>query len=109
MPELPSYVTAKGSGAILEVFVQPRAAKEGLVGLHGGALKIKVTAPPVDGRANEAVGSILARILEVPRSSVSVVSGSRGRHKRVEVTSMGAHEVASVLGGVLSSRAHEPG
>ena len=109
MPELPSYVTAKGDGAVLDVFVQPRAAQAGLAGLHGGALKIKVTAPPVDGRANAATESLLAGILRIPRSDVVVISGAHGRRKRVQVTSLDAHAIASVLGGVLSSRAHEPG
>ena|SRR5688572_29052925 len=109
MPELPSYVSAKGEGAVLEVFVQPRSARTEVVGLHGGALKIKITAPPVEGRANAAIESFLAEILDVPRSEVVVVSGAHGRRKRVRVTSLDPSTIASVLGGVLRSRAHEPG
>lgn len=89
--------------------MQPRAAKDALVGLHGTAVKMKVTAPPVDDKANRAVESLLARVLGLPRSAISIVSGSTSRHKRVAVTGMNAQMVSSALIGVLSSHAHDSG
>lgn len=109
MPRPPSYVAADGDDALIDLFVSPRAATNALVGIHGSALKLKVTAPPVDGKANVAVEKFLGKLLGVPRSRVEVIAGTTGRRKRVRVSSMTAEEVTSVLGDVLSSRAHEPG
>ena len=58
--------------------VQPRSARDRVVGLHGGALKVQVTAPPVDGAANRAVIELLAEWLGVPRRAVAVVRGQHG-------------------------------
>ena len=81
------------------MFLRPRAAKDGIAGVHGDALKIKVTAPPVDDRANRAVEELLAGALHVPRSSVRVVSGRASRHKRIEITGKRPEEVAAALAG----------
>lgn len=104
MSDLPGYVVDAKDGALLSVFVQPRAAKDELVGVHGTALKLKVKAPPQDGRANQAVCALLARLLELRPSQVSVVSGAASRHKRVAVP-LSAQRVVSAITPVLSSRA----
>lgn len=78
------------TGAVLHVRVVPRARRAGPAGLHGDALKIAVTAPPVDGAANAAVLKLLAEALDVPRSSLRIVRGETGRDKVVEVTSLDA-------------------
>jgi uncharacterized protein (TIGR00251 family) len=65
--------------------VQPRASVTGLAGLHGGALKVRVAAPPVGGAANEALVRFLAEQLGVARSAVRVESGSAGRAKVIAV------------------------
>jgi uncharacterized protein (TIGR00251 family) len=72
-------------GMILRIHLQPRAAHNRLVGLHGEAIKIAVTAPPVDGAANAALVSFLAALLHVPRSSVTLLTGTTSREKRVQV------------------------
>ena len=66
--------------------VQPRASRTGLAGRHGDALKIRLSAPPVDGAANEALVRFLAHRLEVPRSAVRLEAGATGRSKLVSVT-----------------------
>ncbi|MGH2757542.1 MAG: DUF167 domain-containing protein [Actinomycetota bacterium] len=105
----PSFVRTTKDGATLDVFVQPRAAKEGIVGVHGRSLKIRVTAPPLDDRANRAVEAVIARSLGIARSKVSVVAGAKSRRKQVAVRGMGSAEVLEAIGHVLSSRAHESG
>jgi hypothetical protein len=65
--------------------VHPRASRERVGGLHGNALRIHVTEPATDGRANRAVERALARALGVPASGVELVSGTRGRAKRARV------------------------
>jgi len=70
-------------GLILKLFVQPRSSKNCLAGLHGDALKIRLTAPPVDGAANASCIDYLAKLLNVPKSSMEIISGRSGRAKRM--------------------------
>jgi uncharacterized protein (TIGR00251 family) len=106
---LPPYVTPSKRGAIVDAFVQPRAAKDALVGVHGPALKLKIKAPPVDDRANRAVENLVASLLGVSRARVSVVAGRGSRHKRLAVDGMPPETLATTLDRVLWSRAHERG
>jgi uncharacterized protein len=72
-------------GVFFAVKVHPRARKNGITGSVGEALKVALTAPPVDGRANEAVIDFLAGLFEIPRSSVTIASGATSRVKRIHV------------------------
>jgi uncharacterized protein len=78
------------TGITFSVRVQPRAKRNAIVGELGDALKIALNAPPVDGRANEACIEFLAEALDVPRSSVTIVSGQNSRNKLVRVAGMSA-------------------
>jgi uncharacterized protein (TIGR00251 family) len=73
-------------GVLIDIFVQPRAARDAIEGVHGEALKLKVKAPPVDDRANRAVEKLLAALLELPRSNVAVVGGHSSRRKRIAIS-----------------------
>ena len=76
-----------GDGRItLTLHIQPGARKTELAGLHGDAMKIRLAAPPVDGKANEALISFLAEILGLTRSAVSLKSGHSSRRKVLEVS-----------------------
>ena len=75
------------------VRVQPRASRDEIVGEWNGALKIRLTAPPVDDRANEALCRLLAARLNVPVAAVRIISGARSRNKRVEVQGVSAEQV----------------
>jgi len=73
-------------GAVtFDILVSPRASRGKLGPLHGGRLKISVTAPPVDGEANAAVIELLAAELGVARSAIEIVAGARGKRKTVRV------------------------
>ena len=85
-------------GAILTIQVQPKASKSECVGLHGNALKIRIAAPPVEGRANEALLAFLAKRLKVAPSTLVIHSGAGGRHKRVLCTTLAAADVLARLG-----------
>ncbi|MBF0463325.1 MAG: DUF167 domain-containing protein [Magnetococcales bacterium] len=72
-----------GADLVWEIRVQPRASRTRILGLHGGAIKIALTAPPVEGAANEALCQWLADELRVAKGRVSIVSGGHARTKRV--------------------------
>ncbi len=85
-------------GARLSVHVQPNASRPGPAGLHGTALKVRVDAPPLDGRANARLCDIVAVALQVPRRAVAVVAGETSRAKVVAVEGLDATQVRARLG-----------
>jgi uncharacterized protein (TIGR00251 family) len=84
-------------GCTLSVRVHPGARKNGVTGVHAEAVKIALTAPPVDGKANEALIAFLADVLHLPRARVSLVAGATSRVKMVRITGKSAAEVAAAL------------
>lgn len=81
------------SGASFAVKVHPRARKNAITGEIGDALKLSLTVPPVEGRANEACIEFFANLLKVARSSVTIASGQTSRSKIIRVTGISAEEV----------------
>lgn len=84
-------------GVTLRVRLQPRAARNGVAGLHGDALKVRVTAPPVDGQANKALCAYLAKILNMAASRVNIQSGHTGRDKLVRIEGRNAADIERLL------------
>jgi len=78
------------------VRVQPRAGRDAIDGEWQGALRIRLNAPPIEGRANEALKRFLAERLNVPVAAVRIASGQRGRLKRVEVQGARAEQVRAM-------------
>ena len=89
------------SGATFQVKVHPRARKNAITGVVGEELKLAITAPPVEGRANEAVIAYLAEFLNVARSSVTIAAGESSRQKLIRVAGMQAAQVEEKLRPVL--------
>ena len=85
------------SGATFQVKVHPRAKKNAITGEVGDALKLALTAPPVEGRANEACIAFLAEVLNVPRSSVTIAAGENSRLKVIRVAGSTAEQVRRKL------------
>jgi hypothetical protein len=85
-------------GVSFAVRVQPRARRNAIVGELGDALKIALTAPPVNGRANEARVKFLAAVFELPRASITIVSGQSSRNKVIRVTGLSVDELKKRLG-----------
>ncbi len=77
--------------------VHPRAKRDAITGTVGDALKLSLTTPPVDGRANEAVIAFFAKLLEVPRSAVTIVAGQTSRQKLIRVTGITADRLRRML------------
>ncbi len=82
---------------LLSLYVQPRAARNELVGLHGEALKLRLTTPPVDGRANKAVIAFLSKRLKIPKSALTIRSGLQSRSKRVVLSGLDERTARSAL------------
>ncbi len=86
-------------GVVFRVYVQPRASRNEVVGPHNGALKVKLTAPPVGGAANKMCVAFFAKTLGVPKSAVEILSGQTGRSKTVLVRGEGRDRVRAELIG----------
>ncbi len=72
-------------GLTFWVYVQPRASKDGFAGTHQNALKIRLTAPPVEGAANKQCIELIAKTLAWPKSAIDIISGRTSRHKHIRV------------------------
>ena len=94
---LPAYLKPQPDGVLLAVKLQPRASKNEIVGALGEELRIKVTAPPVDAAANEALLRLLAETLDCPRGRVELVRGQTSRHKTIKLHGLTAEAVAAKL------------
>lgn len=77
--------------------VKPRASRPGIGEVRDGALEVRVSAPPVEGAANDALVELLARELDVPRRAVTLISGEHGRQKRLRVLGLSVAEVRARL------------
>ena len=91
------WLEARDDGAWIRVRVQPRARKTEVSGLQGGALKVRLAAPPVDGKANQALRRYLARRLGATVSTLRIVAGARNRDKVILASGMSADDVRAAF------------
>jgi len=96
MPPFPTQPTNK-EAALLSVHVVPSAARNEVVAVEGETLKVRVTAPPLKGKANEALIKVLAKTLGLPKNQLEIVSGRRARRKMVRVQGIDENEVLNLL------------
>jgi uncharacterized protein (TIGR00251 family) len=87
-----------GGTVTFAIKVHPRAKKNAITGELGDALKVSLTTPPIDGRANEACIEFFAKLLKVPRSSVTITSGQTSRNKVIRVAGLTAEQIRERLG-----------
>jgi uncharacterized protein len=100
--EAPTFAQDVADGCAIAVRVHPGARKDGVTGLHAGAVKISLSTPPTDGRANEALIALLAELLRVPRTRISLVSGATNRSKLLRITGKSAAEIQAALFPVVA-------
>jgi uncharacterized protein (TIGR00251 family) len=93
----------KDGAVTLRIRVQPRARRNEIIGEHAGALKLKIAAPPVDGKANEECRHFLARLLAVNARSIEIVTGESSREKIVRIHSTDSRRVAAALSVPLAN------
>ena len=89
-------------GCVLPVRAQPNARKAGVVGEHNGALKVAVTVPPEDGRANKALVELLRDALNLKRADVELLSGDKSRDKRLLIRGLTRQELSARIAGLLA-------
>jgi len=102
--ELPCLSVNRAGEVILEILVAPRASSNRVIGIHAERLKLAVTAPPVDGRANERIVEFLAELLGVPKRAVVITVGETGRRKQVTVTGVALDTVRDRVSAALAAR-----
>ena len=92
-----ALLTRDGDDLLLSCYLQPRASRTEIIGEHDGALKIRLSAPPVDGAANAELVAFLAKLCGVPKQQVVIESGATGRRKRVRIR--GVNDIPHALQG----------
>lgn len=96
-------LTAQGNCVNFAVRVQPRASQSGIAGELDGALKVRLAAPPVDGKANQELVRLLARLFDLSRHQIAIISGETSKNKLVRVSGISADRCAAILLKVLNA------
>src|SRR5262245_15819604 len=94
---LPPFLTVQNDGILLAIKLQPRASRDEITGPLGNELRIKVTAPPVDAAANEALLQLLAEALDCPRNAIQLIRGQTSRHKTIKISGLTPAAIAARL------------
>jgi uncharacterized protein (TIGR00251 family) len=94
-------ITDHAEGCVLPVRAQPGARKNAVLGEHAGALKVAVTAPPEDGRANQALVELLRDVLGLKRSQIELMSGQTSRDKRFLIRNVTKEELSATIAALL--------
>lgn len=97
-------VAERDGAAVFAVRVTPRANRNAIEGEHQGAVKVRLTAPPLDGRANDELRRLLAECLNVPLSAVRIVGGEKSRNKRVAIAAVSRAQIVSLLAATQIKR-----
>ena len=99
---MPYLQTLPDGSLFLRLFVQPKASRNEIAGLHNNALKIRLTTPPIEGRANKAVIAFIAKLLRLPKSSVTIRSGLQNRNKEILISGVDEQSARKILLGETS-------
>jgi uncharacterized protein (TIGR00251 family) len=95
------WIRETSKGLLLPVRAVPRASKNEIQGVHGDALKVRLQAPPVEGKANQALIRFLSDTLDIPRAQLSIASGETGRNKTVLVTGLSKEDLVHRIRKVM--------
>ncbi len=97
------FIKEKGNGIIFSIHVVPGSAKSEIVGVQDEALKLKIAAPPVEGRANAECIRFLSETLGMRKNQVTITSGHRSRKKIIAIEGLNSKDAMSILSGLLPS------
>ena len=101
---MPDWLKSVADGTVVALHAQPRASKNEIVGEQDGALKVRLTSPPVEGAANKLCCEFIAKLCGVPKRDVSIQSGDKSRHKRLLVMGLKVGEVQVALAGAMKGK-----
>ena len=101
-PDRSLAIREHADGVSFSVLVVPRASRSKLVGLHAGALKVTLAAPPVDGEANAELSAVLAKALGVSKRAVQIIHGMHGKTKTVQVSGVSAEQLQALIAELSS-------
>ena len=101
-PTEPISVRESADGVSFAVHVQPRASRCGVTGILNGAVKIRLTSPPVDGAANDHCIDLFAQLLKVRRRDVTIITGESSRHKIIKIAGITAEQLQRLIENQLS-------
>jgi len=94
---MPDWLKPVAGGVIIALYVQPRASKNEIVGEQDGALKIRLTSPPVEGAANKLCCEFIAKTCGLPKRDVTIHSGDKSRHKRLLISGLEVGQAEAAL------------
>ena len=94
------FLTLHHNAVRIRFHIQPKASKNEIVGIHGDALKLRITAPPVEGAANKEIVKFLSKLLKRPKSAITIISGETGRAKVVEIETPGDMDSRAFMASV---------
>ena len=86
--ELSLIISEKPDGCLLKCWIQPRSSRSAVIGIHGDALKIALTAPPVDGKANKELLKFMAKYFKLPQSGIQITAGESSRSKTILISGL---------------------
>jgi len=92
-----TWIKESGNGVVLAIHAAPGAARNEVQGLHGGTLKIRLHAPPVDGKANAALLAFLSEAFGIPKARITLLTGQAHRRKRVAIEGVTADDARRIL------------
>ncbi len=93
LPPLPPWLHDQGGAVVIDVLVAPRASRNRVIAIHDNRLKIQLTAPPVEGQANDALVRFLADELEIPKAQIEIVGGATSKRKTVRLAAVAPQKV----------------
>lgn len=100
LPE--GIITGVTGGVIIRLHLQPRASKTGVCGVQMDELKVRVTSPPVDDAANRLCIELFSRIFRTAKSNITIISGEKSRHKRLQLTGITLEEGKAIIYNLLN-------
>jgi uncharacterized protein (TIGR00251 family) len=95
--ELCLVISEKPEGCLLKCWIQPRSSRNAVIGIHGDALKIALTAPPVDGKANKELLKFLAKYFKLPKGGIQIAAGESSRSKSILINSLSKNAIIEKL------------
>ena len=101
---MPDWLKPVADGTVVSLYIQPRASKNEIIGEQNGALKVRLTSPPVEGAANKLCCEFIAKLCGVAKRDIMILAGDKSRHKRLLISGLRPEEVQTALDGAIKQK-----